>query len=165
MEKGAVMSDKTLNSNKSIVEIKKTSHDYEIIKTFTAGLMLKGWMVKSLRAGKMSASNGVYVKFMNNELFMMGMHLKPLVQANSFSDISETPTIKLLLTRKELNVLGAGQDIKGYTIVLTELHWKNGWVKAEIALAKGKKLHDKRQSLKTEQLDREADRAIKNREH
>ena len=152
-------------TDKTIVEIMKTGYDYEILKTYTAGLMLKGWMTKSIRAGKVSASDGVYVKMVNNELFMMGMHLTPLVQTNSFEAITETPTIKLLLNRIELDTLCDGQDRKGYTIILTKLIWRNQLVKAEIALAKGKKNYDKRQALKAHEMDRDAARAIKNRDY
>lgn len=143
-----------------ILKIKKVNFDYEIKETFTAGLALEGWMVKSIRAGKFSASDGVYVRISNGEAWMTGIHMTPVTNGNASAE-SKTTDIKLLLTKKELNKIIGSEKEKGLTVVLKSLFWKKHLVKADICLVKGKKLHDKRQSIKERDQKREADRAMK----
>ncbi len=147
--------------SKDIVRNKKINYEYEILDTFKAGLMLEGWMVKSMRAGKVSGGEGVYVKILNGEPYIIGLHIKPLIQTNTFKQVVEQPTIKLLLNKKEINKLIGVENEKGYTIVLKNIFWERHLIKANICLVKGKKLHDKRQTIKERDQKREADRAIK----
>lgn len=144
-----------------ILKIKKVDFDYEIKESFIAGLLLEGWMVKSIRAKKLSASDGVYVKIVDGEAWMIGVHMTPVTNGNSLASEKKTTSVKLLLTKREINKIVGYQNEKGYTTVLKTLFWKGHLVKAEICLVKGKKLHDKRQNVKDRDTKREADRAMK----
>jgi SsrA-binding protein len=146
----------------SILKIKKVTFEYEIKETFTAGVVLEGWMVKSIRAGKISASDGVYVKIIKGEAWMIGLSISPLLTSTSAPREKKTTSLKLLLTKKEINKLVGAENEKGLTIVLKNLFWKKHLVKAEICLAKGKKLHDKRRTIKDRENKIEAGRAMKN---
>ena len=89
----------------TILNIKKTNFEYEIVESFKAGLVLEGWMVKAIRARKISASNSVYVNIFKGEAYLEGINITSLKETNSFKDINEQPRIKLLLNKKELNKL------------------------------------------------------------
>jgi SsrA-binding protein len=145
-----------------ILKIKKVDFDYEIKESFIGGLVLDGWMVKSIRSKKISASDGVYVKIVDGEAWMIGVHMTPVTNGNTLSAEKKTTSIKLLLTKREINKIISYQNEKGYTTVLKSLFWKGHLVKAEICLVKGKKLHDKRQTEKERDSKREADRSMKN---
>lgn len=147
---------------KKIVNIKKTRFEYEIINSYKAGVCLQGWMIKSIRAGRISASDGVYVHVKNGELFLLGLHLTPMVENNTFAKVSESPSIKLLLKKSEINKLIGAVNEKGHTIVLKSLFWERHLVKADIALAKGKNVQDKRLTIKERDAKRDANRAMKN---
>jgi len=149
------------NNNDTILLIKKVDFDYETLKTFKAGLKLEGWMVKSIRAKKISSSEGVFIKIVNGQALMMGINIKAMIETNTFSSVSEQPTIKLLLNKSEIEFLQKNQDEKGFSIVLKRLFWEKHLVKADIALVRGLKLYDKRQVSKNKDLKREADMAIK----
>lgn len=146
---------------KDILRNKKINFEYEILDTFKAGLVLEGWMVKSIRAGKISGSDSCYVRVFNGECFLIGLHLKSLIQTNTFKKIEEQPTLKLLLNKKEINKLIGVEKEKGYTVVLKNIFWEGHLVKANICLVKGKKNHDKRKDLKEKDQKRETERALK----
>lgn len=147
--------------NTQILNIKKVNFDYEVKESFVAGVVLDGWMVKSIRSGKISASDGVYVKIINGEAWMIGLHITPVSNSNGSPDAKKTTELKLLLTRPQLRKIISHQNEKGYTTVLRSLDWKGHLVKAEICLVKGKKLHDKRKSIKDREMKIDSDRAMK----
>ena len=148
-------------SNGKIIQNKKATFEYEILDTFIAGVQLQGWMVKSIRANKISASDGVYAKVINGEVFLIGVHIKPLESKNTFSGADSQPTLKLLLNKKEISKLIGAEKEQGQTLIMKNLFWQKHLVKATICLAKGKKMHDKRQDLKEKQMKRETERALK----
>lgn len=145
----------------SIVNIKKTTYEYEKIKQFKAGVVLEGWMVKSIRKGKISASDGVYAKVINGELVLMGLNIQKLQTTSSQTYASEKPTIKLLLNKKELNEIIGAEAQKGLTVVLKSLFWERHLVKADIWLAKGKNTQDKRKTIKDRDNARDLNRVMK----
>ncbi len=126
---------------------KKARHDYFIEERFEAGLALAGWEVKALRAGKGQITES-YVIFKNGEAWLFGSQIQPLPQASTHFVTDPTRTRKLLLKHRELNKLQEAVEQKGHTVVATALYWKSHLVKCEIAIAKGKKLHDKRDTEK-----------------
>jgi len=136
------------NENKPIiVENRRARHDYTIEERLEAGLMLEGWEVKSLRAGKGQLTEG-YVIIRDNAAWLIGANISPLLSVSTHLLPDPQRTRKLLLHRQELDRLIGAVQRKGYTLVPLNLHWKKGNVKLEIALAKGKKLHDKRATEK-----------------
>ena len=139
---------------------KKARHDYFIEDTFEAGVALKGWEVKSLRAKK-SQLTDTYVLIKDGEAFLLGCHITPLDTASTHVVADPTRTKKLLLHKTELARLFSATQQKGYTCVCTKLYWKSHLVKAQIALAKGKQAHDKRASLKDKQWNIEKQRAVR----
>jgi SsrA-binding protein len=155
------MAKKKNKNPSSILNIKKVGFEYEIIESFKAGVMLEGWMLKSIRARKISASDSVYVQIMNGEAFISGVNITSMLETNSFKSINEQPLIKLLLNKKEINRMIIGSKEKGYTLVLQNIFWDKHLVKANVAIAKGKNLHDKRRTIKDRDSKRDADRAIK----
>ena len=122
--------------------------------------MLKGWEVKSLRAGKVQLTDS-YVLLKDGEAFLLGTHITPLPTASTHFVTDPTRTRKLLLNQRELSRLFNGVNQKGYTCVATALYWKNHLVKCEIALAKGKKEHDKRQTEKNRDWERQKQRIMR----
>lgn len=148
-----------IKDKKLIATNKKAKFNYELKETFEAGLVLEGWHVKSFRSNKFSLDNNPYVTINSNgEAFVSGLSISPHVDNEK---IDKHQTIKLLLHKKEINGLIGKVEQKGFTIVLVDLYWKNNKVKATIALAKGKNLGDKRQTVKERDSKIEADRAMK----
>ncbi len=145
----------------SIVQNKKASHDYFIEERIEAGLALEGWEVKAIRAGRAQMKEG-YVIIRNAELFLIGAHIMPLASASTHILPDPTRTRKLLLNASEISKLIGKVERAGYTLVPLDLHFTRGRVKAEIALAKGKKQYDKRNSEKDKEWQREKQRIIKN---
>jgi len=141
---------------------KRARHDYTIEDQFEAGLVLEGWEVKSLRAGRAQLAEG-YVLIKNGEAWLFGAHISALPTASSHVHPDATRTRKLLLNRAELNKLIGAVERKGYTLVPLNLHWKRGRAKLEVGLAKGKKTHDKRATEKDRDWKREKERLMKNR--
>ena len=139
---------------------RKATHDYEILQKFEAGVVLEGWEVKSLRAGRAQLTDS-YVLLKNGEAFVLGSHISPLATASTHIHPDPIRTRKLLLHHKEINPLIGAVERKGFTIVVLALYWKNNRVKASIGSARGKKLHDKRASLKEKDAKREQQRAFK----
>lgn len=151
---------KAQNSDSNIAVNRKAGHDYFIEDRFEAGLVLQGWEVKSLRAGRVQLDQG-YVVILHSEAFLIGALINPLQTASTHITPEPQRTRKLLLGRRELNKLIGNVERKGYTLVPLNLHWKNNRVKLEIGLAKGKKQHDKRAAEKEKDWQREKQRVFK----
>ena len=131
---------------------KKAYHDYFIEEKLEAGIELVGTEVKSVKAGKISIKES-FVRIIRNEVFIMSMHITPYEFGN-INNVPESRVRKLLLSRREINKWEAKIKEQGYTIVPLSVYTKQRLVKVEIALAKGKKLHDKRETLKRKDIDR-----------
>lgn len=151
---------KNKQTDSSIAQNKRARHDYHIVEKFEAGLALQGWEVKSLRAGKAQLTDS-YVFLKNGEAFLIGAHITPLNTVSTHYVTDPTRTRKLLLHEKELSRLFNGVNQKGYTCVATALYWKRYLVKCEIALAKGKQAHDKRESEKDRDWKRQKERLMR----
>lgn len=147
---------------KIIANNKKAWHDYFIEDVYEAGLVLTGTEVKSIRLGKVSLKES-FCRIKNGEVFINNMNVSPYEQGNRENPSDPTRMRKLLLHRTEIGKLIRLVDEKGFALVPTKIYMKNGLVKVEIGVAKGKKLHDKRETLKQKEADRETSRAI--REH
>jgi len=151
---------KNKQTDSSIAQNKRARHDYHIVEKFEAGLALQGWEVKSLRAGKAQLTDS-YVFLKNGEAFLIGANITPLNTVSTHYVTDPTRTRKLLLHEKELSRLFNGVNQKGYTCVATALYWKRHLVKCEIALAKGKQSHDKRESEKDRDWKRQKERLMR----
>jgi SsrA-binding protein len=125
-------------------------------------MVLEGWEVKSLRLGKVQLTDG-YVVIRGGELFLIGCQINPLHTASTHVNPDNVRTKKLLLNKEEIRRLIGKVEQKGFTLVPLNLHWKNGKVKCEMALAKGKAEHDKRDTIKDREGKREVERAMKHR--
>jgi len=136
---------------------RKARHEYEILETFEAGMALKGPEVKSLRDGKASFQDA-YAQVERGEVWLHSLHVSPYEQANRFN-ADPLRVRKLLLNRHEIRRLVGKVEEKGLTLIPLEIYFVRGRAKIQLALARGKKLHDKREALKRKQLDREARRA------
>ena len=146
--------------NRQIAQNKKARHDYFIEESIEAGLQLHGWEVKSLRAGRAQLTEG-YVHLKDGEAWPIGARISPLLSASTHVDADPTRTRKLLLNRRELDRLVGLVERKGYALVPLNLHWTRGRVKLDLGLAKGKKQHDKRQSSKDRDWERQKARVMK----
>ncbi len=144
----------------SIISNKKAYHDYFIEEKFEAGVVLEGWEVKAIRAGKGQLKDS-YVKIRNNEIWLIGFNVNPMISTSTHIRADASRLKKLLLHRREIDRLIGKVEQRGYSLIALDLHYKKGKVKAEIALAKGKKLHDKRATEKEREGQREAAQAIK----
>lgn len=147
-------------SGNTIALNKRARHDYHLTDKFEAGLALQGWEVKSLREGKVQITD-TYVLLKDGEAFLIGGHITPLGTVSTHYVTDPTRTRKLLLHAKELSKLIEATQQKGYTCVCTALYWKKHLVKAEIALAKGKQEHDKRNTEKARDWDRQKQRILR----
>ncbi len=143
-----------------IAENRRARYDYFIEERLEAGLVLQGWEVKSMRAGKAQIAEG-YVYLKDGEAFLFGSLITPLNTASTHETADPKRTRKLLLSRAELARLVGSVERKGYTLVPLDLHWKNGRAKLEIGLAKGKKEHDKRASEKDRDWQRDKARILR----
>jgi SsrA-binding protein len=144
---------------KVIVDNRKARHDYHIIETIEAGIVLKGTEVKSLRLGRVNIRDS-FARVKDGEVFLHGMHISPYEQGNRFNH-DPLRIRKLLLHRREINRLVGKIQEKGYTMVPLKLYWKHGKCKVELALVKGKRLHDKRETLARKDAERRIERALK----
>lgn len=151
---------KNAPQNNTIAQNKKARFDFELEEKFEAGVMLQGWEVKSLRAGKGQITDS-YVLLKNGEAWLIGAQIMPLQTVSTHYVTDPTRTRKLLLKQRELDKLIGATQQKGYTCVALSLYWKGHLVKAEIALAKGKQLHDKRQTEKERDWNREKQRVVR----
>lgn len=139
---------------------RKAHHEFAIEDHYEAGLVLQGWEIKSLRAGRVQLDQS-YVLLKNNEAWLWGSLITPLLTASTHITPDAQRTRKLLLHQRELNKLIGSVERKGYTLIPLKLYWKNNRVKLDIALAKGKKQHDKRASEKERDWQREKQRVMK----
>ena len=145
-----------------IADNKKAAYNYFFEERFEAGMVLEGWEVKSLREGKVQLTDG-YVVIREGELYVIGCQINPLKSASTHINPDSVRTKKLLLHKEQIRKLTGKIEQKGYTLVPLNLHWKAGKVKCEIALAKGKAEHDKRDTIKDREGKREVERAMKSR--
>lgn len=147
-------------SDNSIAVNRKAFHDYHIEQHFEAGVILEGWEVKSIRAGRIQLRDS-YVIIKRGEAWVLGMHISPLPTTSTHLKADPVRSRKLLLHAKELNTLIGAVQRKGYTLAPLGMHWKNNKIKLEVGLAKGKKEFDKRHSLKEKDWEREKQRMLK----
>ena len=145
-----------------IAENKKAAFNYFFEEKYEAGMVLQGWEVKAVREGKVQLTDG-YVVVRDGELFVIGCQINPLKSASTHVTPDAVRTKKLLMHKNEIERLIGKVEQKGYTLVPLNLHWKNGRVKCEIALAKGNAEHDKRDTIKEREGKREVERAMKSR--
>lgn len=145
-----------------IADNKKAVFNYFIEERFEAGMVLEGWEVKAVREGKVQLTDG-YVVIRDGEMYIIGCQINPLKTASTHVRPDAVRTKKLLLKKDEIKRLIGKVEQKGYTLVPLNLHWKNGRVKCEIGLAKGKAEHDKRDTIKEREGKREVERALKSR--
>jgi len=144
---------------KTIVLNKKVRRDYFIDERFEAGISLQGWEVKSLRAGKVEIIDS-YILLKDSEAYLFGALITPLPTSSSFINESQRNR-KLLLHRAELNKIIGAVERKGFTLVPTAMYWKNGHIKLEIGVARGKKMHDKRETEKKRDWERQKARLMR----
>jgi SsrA-binding protein len=156
----AIMNKKTHSTDNVIALNKKASHEYLFEQIFEAGLVLEGWEIKSLRAGKGQITDS-YVIIRQGEAWLLGSHIHPVLAASTHVNPVADRSRKLLLHHAELRRLIGLTERKGYTLVALKLYWKKNRVKLEVALAKGKKLHDKRQTEKDRDWAREKERLLR----
>lgn len=142
-----------------IANNKKAYHDYFIDETYEAGIALHGTEVKSMRMGKCSIKES-FIRIENGEVYIYGMHVSPYEKGNIFNK-DPLRIKKLLMHKYEINKLSGKIKEKGYTLVPTQVYFKEGKVKVEVGLARGKKLYDKREDIAKKDQRREAERAFK----
>ena len=146
----------------SIVQNKKAFHDYFIEEKFEAGIVLEGWEAKAIRSARAQLKEA-YVIIKRGELFLIGSHISPLPTASTHVTPDPVRTRKLLLHAEEISKLIGKVERAGYTLVPLDLHYSRGRIKLEIGLAKGKKQHDKRESEKDREWQRERQRLLRNK--
>jgi SsrA-binding protein len=146
---------------KVVASNRKARHEFEILDTFEAGLVLRGPEVKSLRAGNMSFQD-CFARVEGAEVWLYNLHINPYEAATTANE-EPMRVRKLLLNRQEIRKLIGSVEEKGLTLVPLSLYFRNGFAKVELALAKGRKLYDKREKLKKQTQDREARRAMESR--
>ena len=144
----------------TIVDNRRARFDYTLLETFEAGVALTGWEVKALRAGKVQLTDS-YVLMKGGEAFLLGAQITPLDTVSTHFVPDPIRTRKLLLKKKELAQILAAVSAKGQTCVCTRLYWKGHLVKAQIALAKGKQEHDKRDTQRDRDWDRQKQRIMR----
>jgi SsrA-binding protein len=145
-----------------IADNKKAAYNYFFEERFEAGVVLQGWEVKAVREGKARITEG-YVVIRDGELFLIGCQIDPLRTASTHVNPDQQRTKKLLMHKDEIRRLIGKVEQKGYTLVPLQLYWKTGRVKCEVALAKGKAEHDKRDTIKDREGKREVERVMKQR--
>lgn len=149
------------NSNETIASNRKAFHEFAIEERFETGIVLEGWEVKSLRAGKTQLDQA-YVIIKNGEAWLFGALITPLPTVSTHINPDQQRTRKLLLKKKELDKLIGQVERKGYTLIPLSLYWKENHIKLQIGLAKGKKDHDKRAAEKDRDWQRQKQRIQKN---
>ena len=146
--------DKTISLNK------RARHEYHLEERVEAGLVLQGWEVKAIRAGRGNMTDA-YAYVRDGEIFLIGAQITPLIQASTHTVPEDRRQRKLLLHRREIDKLIGRVERDGYTLVPTAMYWSKNKIKIEIALAKGKQNHDKRDTAKERDWDREKQRAMR----
>lgn len=144
----------------SIVQNRKARHEYFIEERYEAGLVLQGWEVKAIRSGHVQLAES-YVVIRDGEIWVIGMHISPLATTSTHIKADATRTRKLLLKAEEINKLIGRVEQRGYTIVPLNLHYSRGHIKMEIGVGKGKKHHDKRDTSRDRDWQREQERLLK----
>jgi len=148
------------NGDRTIALNKRARHDYHLEQRFEAGMALQGWELKAIRAGRANIGES-YAVVRDGELYLFGAQITPLIQASTHVVADAYRTRKLLLHRREIDTLIGRVQRDGYTLVPTALYWKGNKVKAELALAKGKQAHDKRQTSKDRDWARDRQRVMR----
>jgi SsrA-binding protein len=146
-----------------IADNKKAAYNYFFEERFEAGVVLQGWEVKAAREGKAQLTDG-YVVIRDGELFLIGCQINPLRTASTHVNPEVARTKKLLMHKEQIRRLIGKVEQKGHTLVPLQLYWKEGRVKCEVALAKGKAEHDKRDTIRDREGKREVERAMKERQ-
>jgi len=144
----------------SITDNRKAAHEYFLEDRYEAGLVLYGWEVKAIRAGRVQLADS-YVIARNGELWLLGMHISALPTASTHIHPDATRTRKLLLKSEEINKLIGKVEQRGYALVPLNLHYKNSRIKLDFALGRGKKLYDKRDTAREKDWQREKQRLMK----
>lgn len=151
---------KSATANKTIALNKRARHEYHLEQRFEAGLVLQGWEVKAIRAGRGNMTDAyAYVK--DGEIYLIGAQITPLIQASTHVVPEDRRQRKLLLHRSEIDKLVGAVERDGYTIVPTAMYWSKNKIKIEIALAKGKQTHDKRDAAKDRDWARDKQRLMR----
>ncbi len=154
--------DKAKNAavDKTIALNKRARHEYHLEERFEAGLVLQGWEVKAIRAGRGNMTDA-YAYVNDGEIYLIGAQITPLIQASTHTVPEDRRQRKLLLHRNEIDKLIGRVERDGYTLVPTAMYWSKNKIKLEIALAKGKQTHDKRDAAKDRDWAREKQRALR----
>ncbi|HRQ63811.1 MAG TPA: SsrA-binding protein SmpB [Xanthomonadaceae bacterium] len=148
------------DSGSTIALNKRARFEYSLEDRFEAGVALEGWEVKALRAGRIAFSES-YALIKNGEIFLFGAQITPLISASTHVRPDDRRTRKLLLHKREIARLIGAVERDGYTVIPTAMYWKNNRVKVELALARGKKLHDKRATEKERDWQRDKQRVMR----
>ena len=154
------MTKKSSEGRKIISDNRLARFNYHIIETYEAGVALQGTEVKSIREGKVNLRDG-YALIRNNEAWLLNIHISPYQKAGDFFNHEPRRSRKLLLHKQEIRKLIGKVEQQGLTLVPLRMYYKRGWVKVDIALAQGKKLYDKRETIKRRDDKRAMQRAIK----
>ncbi|AWL12287.1 SsrA-binding protein [Saliniradius amylolyticus] len=156
------MKKKNTKSNQSstIALNKKAKHEFFLEDKFEAGIELQGWEVKGIRAGKVNIAD-TYVHIKDGEAYLINAQIQPTQHASTHVLCDPGRTRKLLLKKREISRLIGARERQGYSIVATAMYWKKCWVKVEIHLAKGKQAHDKRDTIKNRDWQRQKERIMK----
>jgi len=149
------------NENKLLADNRKAFHDYEIIEKYTAGIVLSGTEIKAVRKGSANLKDG-FARIENGEMWLYNVHISPYENGNRYNH-EPLRTRKLLLTKQELKKLIGKTKESGFAIVPLNIHLEHGFAKVEIALAKGKTMHDKREAISKKTAKREIEKAVKSR--
>ncbi|QOJ08221.1 SsrA-binding protein SmpB [Nitrosomonas sp. H1_AOB3] len=144
----------------SIVQNKKAFHDYFIEEKYEAGIVLEGWEVKAIRAGRAQLKEA-YILIRKGELFLIGSHISPLATASTHVNPDPVKTRKLLLHTSQIRELIGKVERAGYTLIPLDMHYKSGRIKLEIGLARGKKQYDKRETEKRKEWERDKQRLLR----
>src|SRR5690606_37287732 len=148
-----------MSSSRTAIRNRRARHEYEVLETYEAGIVLMGTAVKALRAGKANLQDA-FARFDGGELWLYNLHISPYEQGNRFNHDPLRPR-KLLLQRRELRKLVGQVEQKGLTLIPLDIHFTRGLAKVTLALARGKQLHDKREDLRRRSAERGMERAYK----
>ena len=148
------------NGGGTIALNKRARHEYHFEEKYEAGMALQGWELKAIRAGRANIVDA-YAVVLQGELFLVGSQITPLIQASTHVVANDRRTRKLLLHRREIDVLVGRVQRDGFTLIPTALYWKGNKVKMELALARGKQSHDKREASKERDWNREKQRLLR----
>lgn len=154
------MSKEKSDHSSTIALNRKARHEYYIEENYEAGIMLEGWEVKSMRAGRVQIAES-YVVMKGGEAYLFGSHITPLLSASTHVNPDPTRTRKLLLNAAEIGKIRKAVERTGYTAVPLALYWKKGWAKLDIGIAKGKQTHDKRATEKDRTWERDKQRILR----